>query len=117
MEAPREHLFDPAPPEADWRSQLAGQTGLTVSSSDALEVVRDAWARFITNDRNLGAGSPSLTGLTLVLSGVPQPPYSGVISSAWGNRREVSAMEENTDRWLSRQELADRYGLPVKTPE
>jgi hypothetical protein len=25
-------------------------------------------------------------------------------------------MEENTDRWLSRQELADRYGLPVKTP-
>jgi predicted DNA-binding transcriptional regulator AlpA len=26
-------------------------------------------------------------------------------------------MEENTDdRWLTRQELADRYGLPVKTP-
>jgi predicted DNA-binding transcriptional regulator AlpA len=26
-------------------------------------------------------------------------------------------MEENTaDRWLSRQELAERYGLPVKTP-
>ena len=25
-------------------------------------------------------------------------------------------MEENIDRWLSRQELADRYGLPVKTP-
>ncbi|CAN5712818.1 helix-turn-helix domain-containing protein [soil metagenome] len=25
-------------------------------------------------------------------------------------------MEENIDRWLSRQDLADRYGLPVKTP-
>jgi hypothetical protein len=26
-------------------------------------------------------------------------------------------VEENTDdRWLTRQELADRYGLPVKTP-
>ena len=25
-------------------------------------------------------------------------------------------MEENIDRWLSRQELADRYGLPFKTP-
>ena len=25
-------------------------------------------------------------------------------------------MEENPDKWLSRQDLADRYGLPVKTP-
>jgi hypothetical protein len=26
-------------------------------------------------------------------------------------------MDENTvDKWLTRQELADRYGLPVKTP-
>ena len=26
-------------------------------------------------------------------------------------------MENNTDdKWLTRQELADRYGLPVKTP-
>ena len=32
-------------------------------------------------------------------------------------RREVTAMEANArDRWLSRQELADRYGVPVKTP-
>jgi predicted DNA-binding transcriptional regulator AlpA len=30
---------------------------------------------------------------------------------------EVTAMDENTDdKWLTRQELADRYGLPVKTP-
>jgi hypothetical protein len=29
----------------------------------------------------------------------------------------VNAMEANAeDRWLSRQELADRYGVPVKTP-
>jgi predicted DNA-binding transcriptional regulator AlpA len=29
----------------------------------------------------------------------------------------VTAVEANThDKWLSRQELADRYGLPVKTP-
>ncbi|WP_423793504.1 helix-turn-helix transcriptional regulator [Mycobacterium nebraskense] len=29
----------------------------------------------------------------------------------------MTTMETTThDRWLSRQELADRYGLPVKTP-
>jgi hypothetical protein len=31
--------------------------------------------------------------------------------------KEVTAMDENTDdKWLTRQDLADRYGLPVKTP-
>jgi predicted DNA-binding transcriptional regulator AlpA len=31
--------------------------------------------------------------------------------------KEVTAMDENfDDKWLTRQELADRYGLPVKTP-
>jgi hypothetical protein len=31
--------------------------------------------------------------------------------------KEITAMEQIThDRWISRQELADRYGLPVKTP-
>ena len=30
---------------------------------------------------------------------------------------KVTAMDANDqDRWLSRQELADRYGVPVKTP-
>ena len=34
-----------------------------------------------------------------------------------GARKDVNAMEANAeDRWLSRQELADRYGVPVKTP-
>jgi predicted DNA-binding transcriptional regulator AlpA len=32
-------------------------------------------------------------------------------------RMKVNAMhEEFTDRWISRQELAERYGVPVKTP-
>jgi predicted DNA-binding transcriptional regulator AlpA len=31
--------------------------------------------------------------------------------------KDVNDMDNNADeRWLSRQELADRYGLPVKTP-
>lgn len=25
-------------------------------------------------------------------------------------------MDDNSDKWLTRRELADRYGLPVKTP-
>lgn len=33
------------------------------------------------------------------------------------DRRKVTAMEEYTDdKWITRQELADRYGVPVKTP-
>jgi predicted DNA-binding transcriptional regulator AlpA len=43
--------------------------------------------------------------------------YSGVIHYTRVARGEVNAMEANAeDRWLSRQELADRYGVPVKTP-
>jgi hypothetical protein len=33
------------------------------------------------------------------------------------DQKEVTAMDENPDdKWLTRQDLADRYGLPVKTP-
>src|SRR6202048_2418493 len=40
-----------------------------------------------------------------------------MLSSPAADRREVTAMEEIAeDKWLTRQELADRYGLPVKTP-
>jgi len=40
-----------------------------------------------------------------------------VLSERGGIEKEVTAMDENTDdKWLTRQELADRYGLPVKTP-
>lgn len=42
---PARYDFTTAPTEADWRNQLAGQTRLTVSPSDALRDVRDAWAR------------------------------------------------------------------------
>jgi predicted nucleotidyltransferase component of viral defense system len=44
---PGSYLFNRAPSEAEWQSQLAGQTRLTVSASEALAVVRDAWARAI----------------------------------------------------------------------
>jgi predicted DNA-binding transcriptional regulator AlpA len=40
-----------------------------------------------------------------------------VLSELGRTEEEVTAMDENADdRWLTRQELADRYGLPVKTP-
>jgi len=40
-----------------------------------------------------------------------------MLSSLAADRREVTAEEEIAeDKWLTRQELADRYGLPVKTP-
>jgi hypothetical protein len=44
--------------------------------------------------------------------------YSVVIRQTRAKpRREVTAMDaSNENRWLSRQELADRYGVPVKTP-
>lgn len=42
---PGTHLFEQPPSEADWRSQLAGQTRLTRTASETLVIVRDAWAR------------------------------------------------------------------------
>jgi len=41
-----------------------------------------------------------------------------VVLSEWGGiDKEVTAMQENADdKWTTRQELADRYGVPVKTP-
>jgi hypothetical protein len=38
-------MFTTAPSEAQWNSQLAGQTILQVSASEALAVVADAWQR------------------------------------------------------------------------
>ena len=31
-------------------------------------------------------------------------------------RQALRMLEEDADRWISRQELAERYGVPVKTP-
>ncbi|MEV0059631.1 nucleotidyl transferase AbiEii/AbiGii toxin family protein [Nocardia sp. NPDC050718] len=47
---PARQLFDRAPDERDWNSQLAGQTRLQTSAETALSSVRDAWAR-ITDSR------------------------------------------------------------------
>jgi hypothetical protein len=41
---PRQFMFTKAPPEAVWREQLAGQTRLGVTSTEALAVVRTAWS-------------------------------------------------------------------------
>jgi hypothetical protein len=40
---PAPWLFRSAPTDAEWRSQLAGQTRLTVSAREALDLVREAW--------------------------------------------------------------------------
>ncbi|BBZ40622.1 nucleotidyl transferase AbiEii/AbiGii toxin family protein [Mycobacterium conspicuum] len=44
---PGSYVFDTPPSDAEWQSQLAGQTRLTVDAADALAAVRDAWARVI----------------------------------------------------------------------
>lgn len=54
---PAPHLFDRPPSESDWRSQLAGQTRLTIGASDALSVVREAWAHVVNDDRNQHGGT------------------------------------------------------------
>jgi predicted nucleotidyltransferase component of viral defense system len=53
---PAPHMFARAPSGAEWQSQLAGQTRLTVSATEALKKVREAWrqasrpARTLIND-------------------------------------------------------------------
>jgi hypothetical protein len=37
-------MFKRAPSAVEWQEQLAGQTRLTVTPAEALEVVRTAWA-------------------------------------------------------------------------
>ena len=39
--------------------------------------------------------------------------YSAILGGSKGSNRYGDYAD---DRWISRQELADRYGLPVKTP-
>lgn len=40
---PAPHMFNRAPSDAEWQAQLAGQTRLRVTASEALKSVRDAW--------------------------------------------------------------------------
>ena len=51
--SPAASLFDKPPDEADWQSQLGGQTRLTVTAAEALHDVRDAWFR--VTDRPQGS--------------------------------------------------------------
>jgi hypothetical protein len=44
---PGDYLFGTAPSDAEWRTQLASQTRLTVDAADALVVVHEAWARVV----------------------------------------------------------------------
>jgi predicted nucleotidyltransferase component of viral defense system len=48
---PGHYVFETPPSDAEWRSQLAGQTRLTVGAPDALAVVREAWARVVAAER------------------------------------------------------------------
>ncbi|KAA1431435.1 nucleotidyl transferase AbiEii/AbiGii toxin family protein [Mycolicibacter arupensis] len=42
---PEPHMFTRAPADAQWHAQLAGQTRLSVSATEALKIVREAWRR------------------------------------------------------------------------
>jgi predicted nucleotidyltransferase component of viral defense system len=48
---PGDYVFETPPSDAEWRSQLAGQTRLTVDAAGALAVVREAWARIGRRER------------------------------------------------------------------
>jgi predicted nucleotidyltransferase component of viral defense system len=47
---PGHYLFEAPPSKAEWQSQLAGQTRLTVDATDALATVREAWARVVADE-------------------------------------------------------------------
>jgi predicted DNA-binding transcriptional regulator AlpA len=66
-----------------------------------------------------GSGSRGLRngGAKIPDEAPPWRAYSFVIPPNKADRREATTMEDHAeDKWLSRQELAERYGLPVKTP-
>ena len=44
MGLPQDHMFSAAPTRQQWQEQLAGQTRLTVTPEEALQVVRSAWS-------------------------------------------------------------------------
>lgn len=51
---PAPHIFQRAPSDSEWRAQLAGQTRLTVSATEALAIVRDAWREAVDADESNG---------------------------------------------------------------
>jgi predicted nucleotidyltransferase component of viral defense system len=44
------YLFGNPPSDAEWQTQLAGQTRLTVTAAEALTIVHDAWARVVADE-------------------------------------------------------------------
>ncbi len=44
---PKPRMFDRAPSDAEWETQLAGQTRLSVSAAEALDAVREAWRKAV----------------------------------------------------------------------
>jgi len=44
---PGDYLFENPPSDAEWRTQLAGQTRLTITAPQALAVVRESWSRVV----------------------------------------------------------------------
>ncbi|WP_182357694.1 nucleotidyl transferase AbiEii/AbiGii toxin family protein [Tomitella gaofuii] len=55
---PSRHMFLAAPREEEWTAQLAGQTRLRISASEALITVRDAWECVAERDATQEAGEP-----------------------------------------------------------
>ncbi|HEV7419753.1 MAG TPA: nucleotidyl transferase AbiEii/AbiGii toxin family protein [Mycobacterium sp.] len=51
--APGLYLFNRAPSDAEWQTQLAGQTRLSVSATEALNKVRQAWRHAVRPARTL----------------------------------------------------------------
>lgn len=51
-QTPGSYLFRDAPSDAEWQAQLAGQTRLSVSSTEALITVRTAWQQAVRVHRS-----------------------------------------------------------------
>lgn len=49
---PGGYFFSKPPSDAEWRTQLAGQTRLTVTAAEALTIVRAAWARAVAQEHD-----------------------------------------------------------------
>jgi hypothetical protein len=60
---------------------------------------------------------PGASSISRAIQVVPADRLTVGLPELGRTDEKVTAMDENTgDKWLTRQELADRYALPVKTP-
>jgi predicted nucleotidyltransferase component of viral defense system len=48
---PADYLFKSGPTDAQWQTQLAGQTRLTITAAEALVTVRNSWSRLADGQR------------------------------------------------------------------